>query len=41
MKKMIASTMVLMMVGGLAGCTSDHIMHMRDGSTVVVEGKPG
>ncbi|MBK4727986.1 YgdI/YgdR family lipoprotein [Pantoea agglomerans] len=40
MNKMMASAMVLMMMGVLAGCTSDHILHMRDGSTVVVEGKP-
>lgn len=24
----------------LSGCANDHIMHMRDGSTKVVEGKP-
>ncbi|MCP1437269.1 hypothetical protein J3D56_000705 [Erwinia persicina] len=24
----------------LSGCANDHIIHMRDGSTKVVEGKP-
>jgi len=24
----------------LTGCTSNHVLHMRDGSTRVVEGKP-
>lgn len=24
----------------LAGCSSDHILQMKDGSTVVVQGKP-
>ncbi|WP_380180877.1 YgdI/YgdR family lipoprotein [Kalamiella sp. sgz302252] len=24
----------------LGGCSSDHILHMRDGSTKVVQGKP-
>lgn len=24
----------------LAGCSSDHVMQMKDGSTVVVQGKP-
>ncbi|WP_312042164.1 YgdI/YgdR family lipoprotein [Erwinia sp.] len=24
----------------LSGCANDHVIHMRDGSTKVVEGKP-
>jgi len=24
----------------LAGCSSDHIMHMKDGRTVIVQGDP-
>ncbi|WP_455811081.1 YgdI/YgdR family lipoprotein [Pseudomonas graminis] len=40
MNKMMAGTIVLIAMGLLAGCSSDHILHMRDGSTVVVEGKP-
>lgn len=30
------------LVGGLllAGCSSDHVLQMKDGSTVVVQGKP-
>ena len=40
MNQGIAGCLLLLMVGLLASCSSDHIMHMRDGSTVVVEGKP-
>ncbi|MEJ5064659.1 YgdI/YgdR family lipoprotein [Erwinia sp. MYb375] len=40
MNKMRVSAMGVMMMGLLVGCASDHILHMRDGSTVVVEGKP-
>lgn len=32
--------LLLLVSAMLAGCTSDHILHMRDGSSVVVEGKP-
>ncbi|WP_244633729.1 YgdI/YgdR family lipoprotein [Erwinia persicina] len=40
MSNRMTGCMLLMLVGLLAGCSSDHILHMRDGSTVVVEGKP-
>ncbi|MCX0499887.1 YgdI/YgdR family lipoprotein [Erwinia billingiae] len=39
--KKVACALTLL-VGGLllAGCSSDHVLQMKDGSTVVVQGKP-
>ncbi|MGB9097659.1 YgdI/YgdR family lipoprotein [Erwinia sp.] len=39
--KKLAYTLTLL-AGGLllAGCSSDNVLHMKDGSTVVVQGKP-
>ena len=40
MKKLACALTLL--AGGLllAGCSSDHVLQMKDGSTVVVQGKP-
>ncbi|WP_034914182.1 MULTISPECIES: YgdI/YgdR family lipoprotein [Erwinia] len=40
MKKTLLLLSVLAAGSVLAGCSNDHIMHMKDGSTVVVQGKP-
>ncbi len=40
MKKMLLMASVLMAGTLLAGCTNNHILHMNDGRTLVVQGKP-
>ncbi len=40
MKKMLILMSLLTSGLLLAGCTNDHILHTRDGHTLVVEGKP-
>lgn len=40
MKNKLIVVAMLAATALLAGCSSDHIMHMKDGSTVVVQGKP-
>ncbi|WP_158785310.1 YgdI/YgdR family lipoprotein [Pantoea sp. BAV 3049] len=40
MKNKLIMAIILATTALLAGCSSDHVMQMKDGSTVVVQGKP-
>ncbi|MGF2656074.1 YgdI/YgdR family lipoprotein [Serratia marcescens] len=40
MKKWVMAVSALVMVAGLAGCSSDYVMTTKDGNMILTQGKP-
>lgn len=40
MKKWLIAVCALIMVAGLAGCSSDYVMSTKDGNMILTQGKP-
>lgn len=40
MKKWVMAVSALVMVAGLAGCSSDYVMATKDGNMILTQGKP-